>query len=67
MSVALAYPPFDTQNFLTRVDQAVSRQEVLQLLRELEQQCASLGADFCQSFSEEAASRLSHQFTQVRQ
>jgi hypothetical protein len=66
MSAASAYPPLDTQLFLNRVDQAASQQEVLQLLRELEQQCADLGEDFCRSFSEEAASRLSHRFTLVR-
>jgi|GEM_PF-2042896 len=65
MSAATAYPPFDTQTFLTRVDQASSRREVLQLLRELEQQCPSLGPDFCRSFSNEAASRLSQRFAQV--
>ena len=65
MSAATAHPPFDTQNFLARVDQAASRREVLQLLRELEQECAGLDPDFCRSFSDEAASRLSHRFTQV--
>jgi hypothetical protein len=65
MSAAMTYSPFDTQLFLNRVDQAASRREVLQLLRELELHYASLGAGSCQSFSEEAASRLSHRFTQV--
>lgn len=63
MSAAIAYPLFNNQTFFGRVNQATSRQEDLQLLRELEQQCASLGPEMCRSFSEEAASHLSHRFT----
>jgi hypothetical protein len=66
MSAAVAFPPFDIETFLSRVDRANDRQEVLQLLRELEGHCASLGPEACQSFSDKAASRLSNRFMQVR-
>jgi hypothetical protein len=63
MSAAIAHLPFDTQTFFKRVDQSSSQQEILQLLRESEQQGASPGPEICRSFSDEAASRLSHRFT----
>jgi hypothetical protein len=66
MSAAVAYPSFDIESFLNRVDEANDRQELLQLLRELEGQCATLGPEICQSFSDKAASRLSNRFMQVR-
>ncbi len=66
MSAAVAFPHFDIETYLNRVDQANDRQEVLQLLRELEGHCASLGPETCRSFSDKAASRLSNRFLQVR-
>lgn len=57
---------FDLPAFLDRIEVAASRQQVLQLLKELEQQCMHMNPDECRQLSAPVAERMSSRMAQLQ-
>ena len=57
---------FDLPAFLDRIEVAASRQQVLQLLKELEPYCMLMNPDECRQLSVEVAERMSSRMAQLQ-
>ncbi len=57
---------FDLPAFLERIEVAASRQQVLQLLKELEQHCMHMNPDECRQLSVQVAERMSSRIAQLQ-
>ena len=57
---------FDLPAFLDRIEVAASRQQVLQLLKELEPYCMHMHPDECRRLSVEVAERMSSRMAQLQ-
>jgi hypothetical protein len=58
---------FHLPTFLGRIDSATNPQEVLALLKELEQQCAAMPFEECNQLSQPVAERMSTRLAQFSQ
>jgi hypothetical protein len=57
---------FDLPAFLDRIEEAASRQQVLQLLKELEPYCIHMHPDECRQVSVQVAERMSSRMAQLQ-
>jgi hypothetical protein len=59
-------PLFDLPAFLDRIEAAGTRQQVLQLLKELEHLCMHMNPDECRQLSVQVAERMSNRMAQLQ-
>ncbi len=57
---------FDLPAFLDRIEAAATRQQVLQLLKELEHLCMHMNPDECRQLSAQVAERMSSRMAQLQ-